>query len=88
MARPGGRSLEVLYDADAAGMPLVYHSGTPTAAVWFPQLADAVANAGLRLITYSRPGYGNSTPMPGRSVADAAGDVAALLHELGEEALE
>jgi pimeloyl-ACP methyl ester carboxylesterase len=66
-------------------MPLVYHSGTPTAAVWFPPLADAVANAGLRLITYSRPGYGNSTPMPGRSVADAAGDVAAILHELGED---
>lgn len=63
-------------------MPLVYHSGTPTAAVWFPQLADAVANAGLRLITYSRPGYADSTPMLDRSVADAVGDVAAILNVL------
>jgi len=82
VARPGGRSLEVLVDANAVGMPLIYHSGTPTAAVWFPQLADAVASAGLRLVTYSRPGYAGSTPMPGRSVADAADDVTGLLDAL------
>jgi pimeloyl-ACP methyl ester carboxylesterase len=85
VARPGGRSLEVLIDADAGGIPLVYHSGTPAAAVWFPQLADAVAIAGLRLVTYSRPGYAGSTPMPGRSVADAAGDVTGILDALEEE---
>lgn len=82
VTRPDGRSLEVLIDAEAAGMPLVYHSGTPTAAVWFPQLADAVSSAGLRLVTYSRPGYAGSTPMPGRSVADAAGDVTGILDAL------
>lgn len=82
VARPGGRSLEVLVDAGTVGMPLVFHSGTPTAAVWFPQLADAVANAGMRLVTYSRPGYAGSTPMPGRSVADAAGDVTSILDAL------
>ena len=63
-------------------MPLVYHSGTPAAAVWFPQLADAVSKAGLKLVTYSRPGYAGSTPMPGRSVADAAGDVSGILDAL------
>ena len=63
-------------------MPLVYHSGTPAAAVWFPQLADAVSKAGLKLVTYSRPGYASSTPMPGRSVADAAGDVTGILDAL------
>jgi pimeloyl-ACP methyl ester carboxylesterase len=80
--RPAGRSLEVLVDAAAVGMPLVYHSGTPIAAVWFPQLANAVSKAGLRLVTYSRPGYAGSTPMPGRSVADAAGDVTGILDAL------
>jgi pimeloyl-ACP methyl ester carboxylesterase len=63
-------------------MPLVFHSGTPSAAVWFTQLANAVANAGLRLVTYSRPGYAGSTPMPGRSVADAAADVIGIVDAL------
>jgi pimeloyl-ACP methyl ester carboxylesterase len=85
VACPGGRSLEVLVDAEAVGMPLVYHCGTPIAAVWFPQLADAAANAGLRLVSYSRPGYAGSTPMPGRSVADAAGDVAGIVEALNAD---
>ena len=80
--RPGGRTLEVLVDADAVGTPLVYQSGTPTAAVWFSGLVNAVSNAGLRFVTYSRPGYAGSTPMPGRSVADAAGDVTGILDAL------
>jgi pimeloyl-ACP methyl ester carboxylesterase len=82
VARPGGRKLEVLVDADVVGMPVVFHSGTPSAAVWFPPLANAASKAGLRLVTYSRPGYAGSTPMPGRSVADAAGDVTAVLDGL------
>jgi pimeloyl-ACP methyl ester carboxylesterase len=36
----------------------------------------------VRCIMYGRPGYGGSTPMPGRTVADAVGDVAAILDEL------
>ena len=32
-------------------------------------------SVGLRLISYDRPGYGGSTPQPGRSVADCAADV-------------
>ena len=85
VARPGPRSLEVLVDAEAVGMPLVLHSGTPSAAVWSTQLANAVANAGLRLVTYSRPGYAGSTPMTGRSVADAASDVTGILDTLGAD---
>jgi pimeloyl-ACP methyl ester carboxylesterase len=34
---------------------------------------------------YSRPGYADSTPRPGRSVADAAADVAAVLDALGAD---
>jgi len=36
------------------------------------------AGRGLRLICYDRPGYGGSTPQPGRSIADCAGDVRAI----------
>jgi pimeloyl-ACP methyl ester carboxylesterase len=35
------------------------------------------------LVTYSRPGYGSSTPQPGRAVADAAADSASILDALG-----
>jgi pimeloyl-ACP methyl ester carboxylesterase len=39
----------------------------------------------MRLLAYDRPGYGGSDPHPGRRVADAAGDVAALADALGIE---
>jgi pimeloyl-ACP methyl ester carboxylesterase len=39
----------------------------------------------LRLITYSRPGYGGSDRHPGRTVGDCAADVAAVADELGFE---
>ena len=38
---------------------------------------------GIRTVLYARPGYGHSTPQPGRTVADAAGDTAAILDALG-----
>jgi pimeloyl-ACP methyl ester carboxylesterase len=38
---------------------------------------------GVRVITYDRPGYGRSTRLKGRSVADAAGDVVAIADHLG-----
>ncbi len=59
-----GRVLEVLTGGDPDGFPLLFHGGSPSAAVHFPHVDDAVRDAGLRLITYSRPGYGGSTPRP------------------------
>ena len=37
---------------------------------------------GTPVVLYSRPGYGRSTPHPGRTVADAARDTAAILDAL------
>ena len=51
-----------------------------------PTAADAAVR-GLRLIGYDRPGYGGSTPHPGRSVADCAADVRAICAELGIDRL-
>jgi pimeloyl-ACP methyl ester carboxylesterase len=78
-----GRRLEVLAAGPSSGRALVFHSGTPSAAVPFAPLVGAAADAGLRLVTWSRPGYGDSEPAPGRSVADVAADTAAVLDELG-----
>lgn len=82
MPRPGGGTIEMLADGAASGRPLVFHHGTPGSAVWFEQLADAAAKTGLRLVTYSRPGYAGSTPLRGRSVAHAAADVGTILDAL------
>jgi pimeloyl-ACP methyl ester carboxylesterase len=49
-------------------------------------VADA-AGRGLRLIGYDRPGYGGSTPHPGYSVADCAGDARAICAALGIDRL-
>ena len=48
-------------------------------------VAEAAARQGMRFVTYSRPGYRGSSPQPGRTVADVAGDVAALLDAVGAD---
>lgn len=78
-----GRALETLVAGPRDGVPLLFHSGTPTAATPWPLLFDAAARRGLRTVTFSRPGYAASTPRPGRSVADVVGDVSAILDQLG-----
>jgi pimeloyl-ACP methyl ester carboxylesterase len=50
-------------------------------------LSAAATDAGIRLVSYDRPGYGGSTPHPGRTVASAADDVAAIADQLGVERL-
>ncbi len=81
---PDGRHLEVLVTGPEDGFPLVYHHGTPQAALADPTLDDPAAERGLRVLAYSRPGYGTSTPRDtaGR-VADDVTDVTAILEHFG-----
>jgi pimeloyl-ACP methyl ester carboxylesterase len=81
----GGRVLEYLVEGPADGRPLVMHHGTPGVAMTLAPVAEAAARHGLRFVIHSRPGYRDSTPQPGRRVADVADDVAALLDALGAE---
>ena len=57
---------------------LIYHHGTPSAGPLHDDLLEPAAASELRIVELVRPGYGNSTRQPGRSVAD----VAALANEL------
>jgi pimeloyl-ACP methyl ester carboxylesterase len=82
---PDGRRLEAVSEGDADGRLLVFHHGSPGAAVPFPAFDDATAARGIHLVTYSRPGFGESTRHEGRRVADCAADVAALADHLGAE---
>jgi pimeloyl-ACP methyl ester carboxylesterase len=81
----GGRVLDALVSGPGDGMPLVFHTGTPSGLVDLPPIADAASARGLRTVLYARPGYGDSTPQPGRLVADAAADVELILELLGAD---
>jgi len=72
---PDGRVLAVEESGDPAGRPVLVHTGTPGSRhLYGPVVRDAAAR-GLRLISYDRPGYGGSSPRPGRTVASCVGDV-------------
>jgi pimeloyl-ACP methyl ester carboxylesterase len=85
---PDGRTLAVEDAGDRDGRPVMGHMGTPGGRRLYGSrtLADA-ERRGLRLITYDRPGYGGSTPEPGRSMADCAGDVQVICEALGIDSL-
>jgi pimeloyl-ACP methyl ester carboxylesterase len=84
---PDGRTLAIEEAGDPAGRPVLVHNGTPNSRhIFAPVAADAAAR-GLRLIGYDRPGYGGSTPRPGRAVADCAADVRAICAGLGIDRL-
>jgi pimeloyl-ACP methyl ester carboxylesterase len=80
-----GRVLEYFVDGPAGGRPLVLHHGTPGSGLRLASLADAAARHGMRFLTHSRPGYGDSTSQPGRRVADVASDLTAVLDAVGAD---
>src|SRR3954453_14248046 len=80
---PDGRTLAVLEAGPADGPAIVTHHGSPAARRFFRPELERGQGGGLRPLRVDRPGFGGSTPNPGRSVADAATDVAAILDALG-----
>ena len=85
LALPDGRTLEYAVEGPDDGPVVLFHHGTPGASRPFRALADAATGRGARFVTYSRPGYGDSTRRPGRSVADVADDMRRLLDHLGAQ---
>jgi pimeloyl-ACP methyl ester carboxylesterase len=80
---PDGRTIEFLLGGDPAGVPLLLHHGTPSDMTVYSDWHELCRDRGVRLISASRAGYGESSRKAGRSVADAAPDAAALLDHLG-----
>jgi pimeloyl-ACP methyl ester carboxylesterase len=79
---PDGRQLEVVSAGPEDGRCFLFHSGTPSAAGAYPPLVAELGKRGLRLVTFSRPGYATSSAMPGRAVGDVATDAQAILDSL------
>ena len=76
-----GRTLDVYVDGPEGAVPLLFHNGTPSSGQLYAPFVEAVSQRGLRMVSFSRAGYGNSTRNPGRSVADIIPDVAAVLDQ-------
>lgn len=87
VALEDGRVLEAISEGDPDGRLLVFHHGSPGAAVPFPIFDRAADERGIRIVTYSRPGFGGSTRREGRRVGDCSEDVAALADCLGADRL-
>src|SRR5437764_8659156 len=80
---PDGRVTEMLtYGSGTAGT-LVYHSGTPGGLVPLKRFEALCDDLGLRYVSAGRPGYSESSPRPGRVIADIAEDIAVVLDHLG-----
>ena len=76
-----GRTIAVAEWGDPEGRPVILLHGRPGSRLFAPDPATTEV-LGIRLLTYDRPGYGLSDPVPGRTVADAGNDIAVIADEL------
>jgi pimeloyl-ACP methyl ester carboxylesterase len=79
----GGRTLHVYDTGGPARLTVFWHHGTPNLGAPPVPLLPVAERLGLRWVSYDRPGYGGSTPWPGRTVGNAAECVAAVADALG-----
>jgi pimeloyl-ACP methyl ester carboxylesterase len=81
---PDGRTIEVLLGGDPNGFPVLFHGGSPSAVAEYAATDTAFRDLRLRQITYSRPGYGASTPRPqSGSYGDDVEESRIILDHLG-----
>ena len=82
-----GRTLHV-YEAGrrrSSRLPIMWHHGTPNVGSPPEPLMRAAKDAGLRWVSFDRPGYGGSTRHEGRTIASVARDAIAAADALGLE---
>ncbi|MHA6625208.1 alpha/beta fold hydrolase [Pseudonocardia sichuanensis] len=81
---PDGRTVRA-HDSGGDGCvaTVVWHHGTPQTGALYEPLLGMAAQRRLRLVSCARPGYGGSTPHPGRTVAAAASDAVRVADALG-----
>jgi pimeloyl-ACP methyl ester carboxylesterase len=78
-----GRTIAVAEWGDPKGVSLIAFHGTPGGRISWWEDPTIYARHGLRRLTFDRPGYGESTRLPGRGVADVVPDVVAIADALG-----
>lgn len=80
---PDGRRLGFAEYGVASGIPILFFHGAPGSSYLHTDMAQIVAQRGVRLIAVDRPGYGLSDPHPGRTFLSWADDMEALTDKLG-----
>lgn len=78
-----GRTLAVEEWGVPDGTPVLYAHGTPMSRLARHPDQEMFRDLNVRLITYDRPGFGGSSPHPGRRVVDAADDLVTIADALG-----
>jgi pimeloyl-ACP methyl ester carboxylesterase len=78
-----GRTLAYCLWGDRDGTPVFVLHGTPGSRYTRHPSEEVFSRAGVRAITYDRPGYGASTRSPGRRVVDVVADVTTIADSLG-----
>lgn len=78
-----GRRLHVYDTGGSDRLAVVWHHGTPNIGAPPVPLFETADALGIRWVSYDRPGYGGSTPRPGRDFASTAGDVISVVDALG-----
>ena len=81
---PDGRRLDVWQGGDPAGRPVLFFHGTPGGRLQAALGDGAATRAGVRLVAFSRPGYGGSTDAP-TTLGSVAVDAACLMNLVGVE---
>jgi len=66
----------------ASGLAVLCCHGDPGSRLEPRRISEQAAAAGFRLIGIDRPGYGKSTPLPGRSICDWTQDAIAVADHL------
>jgi pimeloyl-ACP methyl ester carboxylesterase len=82
MTLPDGRTLACTDLGDSRGATVMYFHGAPTSRLDLVGFEDLFTERGLRVVSADRPGYGRSSPQPGRTMRDWPADVAALADHL------
>jgi pimeloyl-ACP methyl ester carboxylesterase len=78
---PDGRTLHVHDTGGPARRTVLWHHGTPNTGT--PPAPLVRASPDVRWVAYDRPGYGTSTPVAGRDIANAAECATAVADALG-----
>lgn len=79
LQRPDGRTVAWVDWGDPEGIPLLRLPGQPGSRNWLRADRAPWRERGLRVLMTERPGFGASTPLPGRRFGEHADDLASIL---------
>lgn len=80
-----GRMLGYRVYGDPQGAPVYFFHGLPGSHEQAALVAEQAARAGVALVAFDRPGFGDSSPADGAAIGAIVEDVAELADRLGHE---